>query len=874
MKKIKQKINIEKNEKKIKDLINIWEKNYIKSDKTLPLYKYVKYLKSINSITILKQKKLESFLVIKNKVQEDKKKLHILFNQNKTIKKYYYSFKDYITNDFDKIFLKVKSLKCNIYNEFLKKNTDILAFNLFEAISTCIKLKNIYWSTLYSHIVLYVKKTFKNSKESTIYKCNYCDIEIIKKEYNKLNKVSLNMYIFFNKSTKVIDQKLFEYTTNAIINAAEWNGVINRDKIEKNTKNNMSIIFKLNDEISAFLNRILINIMFKPPMILKPKKWKMYKKNKIAQYSGGYYSNFFMKLNIESDKSIKFNKKFLNSINYLQEVSISINIKYLKWIENNNMNLIYNNFNSITVKDVNNFLDEKFKDISFETLNIINEIVSTLYYAKLFSKFKNIYLPMHYDFRGRIYCSSYPLHYYSTDLFRGLYVFSTPHKINEKSFYDFFLKNTDNKKKFIEIYNKNKQLYSLKDYYLYKSISCSKENSMIGVDASSSAFQIQGLLIKDMLMMKLSNVIPNDHKHDIYKHVMNEFRLYINKNNDLLINYMHEINKEHSNKFTINIWHDDTEFNSFMYNLLNDREIWKAVIMRLGYNQMIKSRTEELSELIKNKYIKILNFKYNDKNKYINKYFNKLLWFLSLSIEKVFYDIFPKQKILKKIFSTTASIVTKRNDEIIFITSTVDKNNSHIVGQLYHKKKWHDIYYYNRTLKKKCHIAFCIDNISQVDINKSRISTLPNYIQYLDSVIMSNVVNSCESLKIDIKCIHDNFLIHFKNINKVRNFYVDALVDIFVANEDTNNDILYDFLIKNNVFKEYNIFILYYEIMKDYIIIKFYFNNTLVYTLNKENIKMFKKKYLKYEYKIVYLSNLQEIRDLLYSKSNNYILTW
>jgi hypothetical protein len=74
-------------------------------------------------------------------------------------------------------------------------------------------------------------------------------------------------------------------------------------------------------------------------------------------------------------------------------------------------------------------------------------------------------------------------------------------------------------------------MFSDKYYYLYKSINFSKKRSMIGLDASSSTFQIQGLLVKDELMLKLSNVLPNEKKQDIYKYVMEYF--YENIKNSL-----------------------------------------------------------------------------------------------------------------------------------------------------------------------------------------------------------------------------------------------------------------------------------------------------------------------------------------------------
>jgi DNA-dependent RNA polymerase len=820
----------------IKNIVNVWEKTFVLKDKSLPLYKYIKYLKSVDHTTLIKQHKLESLLVIKSKSTY----LHLLYTKNKIIKKYYKELMYYINNKFDAIFNRQKIEKNEKYLSFLKNNIDVIAFHVFEGIAWCVKNQNYYWSSLYSHVILYVKNSFKSSKYATAESIEHANI-----------------------------YKHFEYTANALMNSAESNKIIIKEKEEKNRKNKMSCIFKFNTELNEYINRIIINVLFKPPMIIKPKPWKKYIKNKIVQYSGGYFSNYFLKLNIDKDKYIKFNNSYISSINYMQEVPLSINQKYLSWIENSNVSLLVKHFN-LNPQDLYNFMEKKYDAISINNMNILNEILSTLYYAKLFSKFKRIYLPMHYDFRGRLYCTSYPLHYYTADLFRGLYRFSTNITINEKKLYDFFLYHSDNPNKFIEIYKKNKEFYSNKHFHLYKAISLAKTSAMVGVDASSSTFQIQGIILKDYLMMELSNVLPNKTKKDIYKYVMSKLSDYILEDNHKLNLYMMEINNCHYLKYNVNVWETTEEFNSFINKLLKDREVWKAIIMRLGYNQMLKSRTIELTTFITDKFLKC--FEGSDKNKYYNKWFHRFMWFLAQSLEIVFYQIFPKQLILKKLFSLSAHIISKRNENIKFCTASSKSENTHIVWQSYYKQKWYDTVYYSKTTKKKYHIAYSVGDTSQIDIAKTKISTLPNYIQYLDSVLMTTVVNRCKRNKLHIKCIHDNFLAHFKNINLINEFYIDAIINKLLNKEQ---DVLLAFIESNSLFTDINIFKLYFSIMQDFITVQFYDTfDQLVFELKKENINKFKKKYLLLTYKIKYLSSYTELEHKLLNSKNNFILSW
>ena len=135
------------------------------------------------------------------------------------------------------------------------------------------------------------------------------------------------------------------------------------------------------------------------------------------QYEGGYYNNKFLKLNIEYDKSIKFNNKFFEAINYTQSVPMSINKPYLKWLLEQELDIILAQFTNITLNNLQAYCSKDFSSLSIDIINTLNEIASTLYMAKLFSSIPKIYIPMHYDFRGRLYCSSYPLHFYTSDIF-------------------------------------------------------------------------------------------------------------------------------------------------------------------------------------------------------------------------------------------------------------------------------------------------------------------------------------------------------------------------------------------------------------------------------------------------------------------------
>jgi len=67
------------------------------------------------------------------------------------------------------------------------------------------------------------------------------------------------------------------------------------------------------------------------------------------------------------------------------------------------------------------------------------------------------------------------------------------------------------------------------------SIYFSPKDAFIGMDASASTFQIQGLLLGDDLMLRLTNVFPSEKKEDIYIYIME--KLYDTIKEDEKLNF-------------------------------------------------------------------------------------------------------------------------------------------------------------------------------------------------------------------------------------------------------------------------------------------------------------------------------------------------
>src|SRR6202012_5446149 len=107
------------------------------------------------------------------------------------------------------------------------------------------------------------------------------------------------------------------------------------------------------------------------------------------------------------------------------------------------------------------------------------------------------------------YCGSYPLQYYTNKLMKGLFSFTKKKILTDKENVRMitFLRNNSGD---IDLFNSNlnkkeRIFYSNKHFFNYMSINLDPENAFVGLDASASTFQIQGLLLRDEFMLELTN---------------------------------------------------------------------------------------------------------------------------------------------------------------------------------------------------------------------------------------------------------------------------------------------------------------------------------------------------------------------------------
>lgn len=245
------------------------------------------------------------------------------------------------------------------------------------------------------------------------------------------------------------------------------------------------------------------------------------------------------------------------------------------------------------------------------------------------------------------------------------------------------------------MYKYGNTFYSEKDFYTYKSIYNAKSLAMIGLDASSSSFQIQGLLIFDNDMLKYTNVLNNESKLDIYKYTSINFAKNFDFNNfkkPFSIKNKSAIIQEASkfplwvkinitnnqnyqlDKYDNELFQSEEDFiNFYKNNLINDRNLIKQIIMRLGYNQKLNSRINETYKYIQTNYLKSL--------KDFNFFFNEFIFNFCYQIENSFFELFQKQSYIRKFFIKSVNAIYKEKNKTQIIFSLF--KGSHKVYQLY-----------------------------------------------------------------------------------------------------------------------------------------------------------------------------------------------
>ena len=520
--------------------------------------------------------------------------------------------------------------------------------------------------------------------------------------------------------------------------------------------------FKKNPKMFSIKNQFIKNhiwliysiLNIKLPMLVKPINWVKDNSNTYCYYLGGYllseqYKNLSLDLTskLSSDHSLlDLSQNFIHAINYLQNEAFQINKEYLSYIFDQDISFLENNFKYYDLKsrkdlniNLNNYLNNINCSISEET--ICYEILFQLFIYDCLKNY-NLYFVYFIDFRSRIYPYGYPLTFYTNKIFRGLFINSVnrgiiPFRIDNL---DFYLKELDK--------------FSLLSYNLLYQ----KNLFLIGMDACASAFQIQGCIVFDLNIMKLTNIYNEEKFHnDIYRYIMVNFKDHILNNNLIDFPFYNNLYSKPKKNYILS-FSKSFDFKKIFEDICEDREFFKTIILPLSYNEGSQSRIKKFNLY----FLKLLNL---NVIKFATNLDNEFIKF----IDKTFPKLQILKKLLKKIASIKSEGILLNNDYIKLLQFYPEVNAVNI----FRRGKYGVPRQYKFTLK----------NYDKIDKNKQKIATLVNFIHSLDAAILINVLLRCLKENINVFTIHDSFYVNLHNISLIIKIYNEAYIEELIIKE-------------------------------------------------------------------------------------------
>lgn len=414
---------------------------------------------------------------------------------------------------------------------------------------------------------------------------------------------------------------------------------------------------------------------------------------------------------------------------------------------------------------------------------------------QIYKKYKNLYMCYQLDFRGRMY-SHGELHHQSGDYIRNLVILSEKiiltkegynnlllsiahaylgNKVKDEICFEFIIKNKELFKKFdfekdIEFFKKakNKLIFlkgclELKQLFLYeqfipKNIPYST-NYLVKVDCVASVGQILYIVLFRFLNLTDFEKVNlfgkrDDLTYDFYLYMINDYLIEI----DSTFEKIEEL---------------------WGLNKSDLRKIFKRAIMTTFYNASIYTLLTYINDGLMEVLIE-KNNKSKSSSLFTNEEFNKFKEDFCIFLKKNYiYKEFSD--FLKKVVDLFEHENLMINWMLPFFEDFMDK--SIMVEYKTYKKKGYKVRI-NRSIFKG---NYDFKNLPKVvnfnhysDKNMHKKATynafLPNFIHSLDAFVAKCVEYRAREAGIIIFSIHDCFMIHPNDVDKIKKFYLEILV--------------------------------------------------------------------------------------------------
>jgi hypothetical protein len=713
------------------------------------------------------------------------------------------------------------------------------------------------------------------------------------------NQDNLNLeYIIGYHFLILIRELYYEYIEFRDLDEIEL--LIDIENISENIirKTNYQVIYK--EKLLKLFNnyeQFLLeygSIDYRNLMVIKPVEWS-------DNNQGGYIQNKYNLYNFNPFNKIIVSTLYYKVINQLQNQAVIINYDYLEFINNNReiffeitekniekniekfkqlktelrgyrneMNIIVKrlckdlklNFNKISRSkygklllleniEVNLNLIKKSKKLKKQKDEILGFASDYFKYNRMFNplntlykKYKYVYFPYNFDFRGRIYPYNTEINHMNGNLYRSLFL-SFEYEILDVSILkiyivrcyfkdkllnheelirfeqieslvinfrnlEIFKKNVENKfgllascleyEKYLKFVNENPKLFlkennqiDMLNNYSYKS------NFLISVDAHCSGSQILGLLLRDYSALKALNLLTvnkTEKLNDFYIYVIGLYLDFLSKK---------ELDTNFSEACKSYLIYKNDIFNLDDVNqktLL--RKLLKHSIMTFAYGLSKAIYFKRIQDL----FLELYSVKFK---KNIDFVFEQLIDFFNK-----FYDFYHNEVKIGTFYTYLekyAHEFNKLNKEINFKTLIGGE-----ISQKYVKQKVKNIDLRTKIFKNledqlnklkssnlnklkkvpnKLNLAFY--DYDLIDKNSQVRGFCANFVHSMDSSLLLSVLSELGEVNIHCLPIHDCFLIHPKNFNYLVYKYNKKLVDLFLKEEDYLNSFLDELDIQLNL---------------------------------------------------------------------------
>lgn len=550
---------------------------------------------------------------------------------------------------------------------------------------------------------------------------------------------------------------------------------------------------------------ILLTTPFRLPSIVTPKPYICLSDGKVRL--GGYLLNdveyadpLILKNPVLDKESIIHEKnRIYDVINKLNSVGYKINTEVLNFI-NTNSNYYKETLlseNPLYKKSKLTKTEKNMLQRHVSKLELQNHILSI---ASLFSNIPEFFFINRIDNRGRLYCVTEYLNYQSTELAKGLLLFSKPspiyrfgnemaliyfkayggncfgNKIDKLSIKDKCGWVDSNVEKIINYENgelieqaENKFLFTAFcvefkkwwNFYHYSSDSYFNTYLPIQLDATCNGFQHLVLLSGETNLRKQLNLTQanySDKPADFYSYIL-----------ELLKDYLDNLNLEDFNE-------DQKSSYERLKNFCLDRKIIKNMIMTIPYNATSRKIVEDMTNLLIRTQEKVGDIEtewfIHPDDKSNKKLSYKDLFLLVSSIKLVLDKIAPKIMKLQDYLQKIAEVCTKLEIHIPWLLPTGLE-----VRQSYLEEKTVKIKPFSYSRTQISLTSF----IKKLDLKKQTRAFMPNLIHSLDAtsliLLLDEYFNSSELIVKNIYTIHDCFAMPMNHVE----FIIDNLRKVYTS---------------------------------------------------------------------------------------------